>query len=121
MTTPEKSVKDIVDEVMLEIPCQEEHYGDGFVWTGVEHPDTGQKEIVKCFYCHNTREVLTQTLKAERQKREEAVDEEREKLRVHIEREVIDPLIDTSKKHFGIKEAIYNLREALTQPNNHEK
>lgn len=45
----------------------------------------------------------------------EVVQDEKEKLRVHIEREVIDPLIDPSKS-FGVEEAVDTLRKALTPP-----
>lgn len=48
-----------------------------------------------------------------RQETLQAVKEEIEKYRVHIEREVVDPLIDTSKPKFGADEAVDSLREAL--------
>lgn len=44
--------------------------------------------------------------------------EERERLRIQIEREVVDPLLDTSKKQFGTNEAIKALRDNLRAENN---
>lgn len=52
-------------------------------------------------------------MKADEVLREEGREAERENLRVHIEREVIDPLIDDFKKSFGTDEAIDRLREIL--------
>lgn len=64
-----------------------------------------------------TKEILTTLLtQAEEEKRQD-----REKLRVHIEREVIDPLVDTLKPKFGINEAVDALREALTPTSSSDK
>lgn len=86
---------------------------------------SGDEELVKKFndFCHQhdgkiyppLKRLFVEMLDTKNQQITAAKTEEREKIRVHIEREVIDPLVDVSKPKFDTSEAINVLRETLTQ------
>ena len=87
MTTPERSVEEIVDDLM-----------ESLLNNYVAFDTTDEMFKFK--------EELTQTLQAERQKREEVVREERRRLLKLIAENCND------------QSTVYDVIEALTQPNN---
>lgn len=92
MTT--KNIQDVVNELVTKIDDIQKKY-----WN--EHTVTPQDEDI-------TKELtttLTQLVK-------EVGAGEREKLRVHIEREVVDPILDETKT-FGPAKIINTLRDTL--------
>ncbi len=63
---------------------------------------------------HDLKKFFAETLATELATAErKGAEREREDLRVHIEREVIDPYVDTSKP-FGVSDMIATLRENLS-------
>ena len=99
MTTPERSVDEIVEEVW-------EKHTDYF------KTDNGDEPFV---YEDKLKKDIAQTLKAERQKREEAVEAERER--------ILNILSNLVPREDGVTDVINDwiipdLKRQITQPNN---
>jgi len=92
MTKPERSVEEIVEEFQEKFPATKMTTGTAFV-------ANGDKVI----------DWLTQTLQAERQKREEVV-------RNHLE--TLEDALNDPDLYGAINGMAHALREHLTQPNN---
>ena len=93
----ERSVEEIVKEVMSKLPKFWKKY-------------TGMKQGVGFVVEKETKMALTQTLQAERQKREEAVEAERERVRNWVKEQV--------SENGGQCIHYDEILQALTQPNN---